>query len=79
VGDPVDPDQLVSASDIAHRLGLPRRQAVHWYLRNDDTFPEPVARVGNSGRRPVLIWYWPDVEAWAKDRWPEGRPTRRRR
>jgi predicted DNA-binding transcriptional regulator AlpA len=61
VGRRLDVDQLVGARDIAERLGLKHPQHVHSYRANDETFPEPVAQVG-----PALVWYWPEVERWAR-------------
>ncbi|HEV2070461.1 MAG TPA: hypothetical protein VGR26_11750 [Acidimicrobiales bacterium] len=65
----VDADQLVGSTEIAERLGLRRAQHVHWYRAHDPTFPEPIARIGAAG---AYVWYWPDVEAWARrgGRWP---------
>jgi hypothetical protein len=76
VGDRIDPDLLVGASDIAERLGFKRTQNVHWYFQHDDSFPEPVARIG-SGPKPTLVWYWPHIEVWSKAKWPDGRITER--
>ena len=57
----VDVDDLVAAADIARRLGVGKSTVVHdWRYRHPD-FPQPVTKVGS-----VLIWAWPDVEAWAK-------------
>ncbi len=64
MGRSVDASLLVGSQEIAERLGLRRYQHVHWYREHDPTFPEPVARIGTG--RGTLIWYWPDIEAWAK-------------
>ena len=54
-------DQLVGAAEIADRLGVQRPQVVHsWRARHND-FPAPVAQL-----RTALVWYWPDVERWAR-------------
>jgi len=54
-------DDLVSAADIAERLGVGKSTVVHdWRYRNLG-FPEPVKMVG-----PVGIWDWPEVERWAR-------------
>ena len=57
----VEPDPLVSASDIAERAGI-TRQAVSLYANGErgDGFPTPV--VGISGSRP--LWSWSAVAAW---------------
>ena len=53
-------DKLVGAGDIAKRLGV-KRQAVHnWRERHRD-FPQPEGKIEGG-----LVWYWPDVEAWAR-------------
>ena len=65
----VDADLLVGAAEIAHRLGYAGPQSVHYHLTAGRGFPEPVAEVG-GGPNPTLVWYWPDVEAWAKRKWP---------
>ena len=47
---------------------------MHWYLEHDVDFPEPLARIGKRG---LYVWYWPDIEEWARQK---GRlPARRRR
>lgn len=61
MGRRIDSEQLVGAAEIAARLGVKRPQVVHgWRTRYPD-FPEPVAHL-----RQALVWYWPDVERWAK-------------
>jgi hypothetical protein len=59
----VDADHLVGSKEIADRLQLKRVQHVHWLRQNDASFPEAVARIGASG---AYVWYWPDIEAWAR-------------
>ena len=58
-------DHLVGASQIAGRLGLRRTQHVHQLRRRDRTFPAPVLQLKDVARGAYL-WYWPDVEEWAK-------------
>lgn len=54
-------EQLVGASEIRKRLGLTRTQVVHvWRSRYVD-FPKPVAALDMG-----LVWYWPEVERWAR-------------
>ncbi len=57
----IEPDPLVSASDIAERAEI-TRQAVSLYANGErgEGFPTPVACV--SGSRP--LWKWSDVAAW---------------
>ena len=66
MGRRVDVDQLVGASDLAERLGYTRVQTVHSTRRRDPTFPEPVAFIGGGPQHRIMVWYWPDVAAWAK-------------
>ena len=62
----VDPDDLVSAAEIAHRLGLRDVRCVYdWSVLS--RFPKPVAR----SRRQ--FWYWPEVDLWAAEHHPELR------
>jgi predicted DNA-binding transcriptional regulator AlpA len=61
MGRRLDVDQLVGAAEIAERVAVKRSTVIHdWRHRHDD-FPQPVLRL-----RGVLIWYWPDVERWAR-------------
>lgn len=61
VGRRVDVDQLVSAVEIAARLGVTRPQAVYDWRRRHADFPEPVTRLG-----AVYVWVWDDVAKWAR-------------
>lgn len=61
-------DELVTAREIAERLGVARPQAVHTWRRRNVGFPEPVT-VG-------MVWRWGDVKAWAE---ATGHPKRGRR
>ena len=61
MGKKVDAAQLVGAAEIAIRLGVAQGRVVHVWRRRHDDFPEPVASL-----RSGLIWYWPDVERWAR-------------
>jgi len=69
VGRKVDIEQLVSANQIAQRLGVSHVQTIHTRRRRHADFPEPVLSFDR-----VLIWYWPDVRRWAHR---TGRLTRR--
>lgn len=53
--------ELVTATEIAERLGLADRHSVHNWRRRDLGFPEPAGRFGG-----VLVWQWADVEEWAR-------------
>lgn len=61
MGRRVDSEHLVGAAEIAARLGVKRPQVVHDWRRRHEDFPEPVAHL-----RQALVWYWPDVERWAR-------------
>jgi hypothetical protein len=57
----IEPDPLVSSSDIAERAGI-TRQAVSLYVRGErgEGFPAPIACVTSS--RP--LWCWREVAEW---------------
>ncbi len=60
----VNLDDLVGAYEIAQRLGLRHPENVHYYYRQDESFPKPVAAIGGPTIK-TLIWLWSEVEAWA--------------
>ena len=58
----VEPDELVSASDIADRVGL-NRETIRLYAMGavaSGTFPPPVARL----RKRSPFYRWTDVAQW---------------
>ncbi len=57
----IEPDPLVSLSDIAARTGLTRAAISHYHKgdRGDD-FPPPIARVTSS----TPLWDWASVAKW---------------
>lgn len=57
----VEPDYLVSLSDIAERSGL-TRQAISLYTKSErgSGFPKPVARVTSNSP----LWDWLEVTEW---------------
>lgn len=61
----IEPDHLVSLSEIAERAGL-SRQAISLYTRAErgEDFPGPVAKV--TSKHP--LWDWPEVAEWLFDR-----------
>jgi hypothetical protein len=61
MGRKVDIDHLVSASEIASRLGVRTSGVVHDWRRRYSDFPKPIARLALG-----FVWAWPDVAAWAK-------------
>ncbi len=65
MGRKVDVDHLVWTRTIAERLGLKRVQVVHYFFRSDPTFPRPVFTI-TGGVREIHLWYWPEVERWAR-------------
>jgi len=56
----VDISDLVSAVEVAERLGLPRSQIVHGWARRYSDLPKPIAELAIG-----KIWVWPDIENWA--------------
>jgi predicted DNA-binding transcriptional regulator AlpA len=68
----VEPDDLVTAAEIARRLGR-SRESVRQHivgLRGAGGFPAPVSSL--KGRSP--LWRWAEVAAWFADRHPDGLP-----
>jgi predicted DNA-binding transcriptional regulator AlpA len=63
----VDPADLLDAHEVAHLLGLARREAVSTYRRRYRDFPEPTIE-----KSRCVLWLRADVEAWARGR---GRDT----
>lgn len=61
VGRKVDVEDLVSASEIATRLGAQRPSVVHDWRRRHPDFPKPVARLALG-----YVWAWSDVANWAR-------------
>jgi predicted DNA-binding transcriptional regulator AlpA len=61
VGRRVAVEHLVSAKEIADRLGVARPQVVYEWRRRHPDFPAPLVTlsIGN-------VWNWPEVERWAK-------------
>lgn len=57
----VDPDDLVTISDIAARLQMKRNRVQMWDTRRETTeFPQPII-VTPGGTR---LWSWKDVQTW---------------
>src|SRR4051794_15608156 len=63
MAEPIDPDLLVGAQEIADRLGVAHMETVHNWRRRYPDFPQPVAQISRT-----FIWYWPDVERWNEER-----------
>jgi transcriptional regulator with XRE-family HTH domain len=61
----IEPDYLVSLSDIAERCGK-SRQAISLYTRGEraENFPAPVARVTSTSP----LWDWEEVAGWLSER-----------
>jgi predicted DNA-binding transcriptional regulator AlpA len=65
----VEPDDLVTAAEIAKRLGR-TRESVRLLIagrRGSGDFPPPVSHLRSRTR----LWRWSDVAAWAKQLTPE--------
>lgn len=61
----VEPDDLVTAADIAHRLGR-TRESVRLLIsgaRGQGGFPPPVSHLKARGR----LWRWAEVSAWCRE------------
>ena len=74
MGRKLDVDLLVDARQIASRLGWPRPQLVHYFVRTDESFPEPVW-AASDGRGGLRLWYWPEVDRWADRTGKRRAPT----
>ena len=57
----LDGEELVSAAEVANRLGLKRSRQVLDLRLHRFGFPRPVARTGRN-----LVWSWPQVANWAE-------------
>jgi hypothetical protein len=57
----VDVDDLVGTPEIAERLDISDLQTVGNWRRRYPDFPDPVIHI-----RQVMLWLWPEVEAWAR-------------
>jgi hypothetical protein len=64
----LDGEELVSAAEVATRLGLKRSRQVLDLRLHRFGFPRPVARTGRN-----LLSSWPQVASWAET---EGFPGR---
>lgn len=65
----VEPDDLVTAAEIAERLGR-TRESVRLLIageRGDGTFPPPVSHLRTRHR----LWRWSDVAVWSRRATPE--------
>src|SRR3954454_17851405 len=60
----LDGEELVSAAEVATRLGLKRSRQVLDLRLHRFRFPRPVGRT-----RRKRVWSWPQVASWAE---PEG-------
>jgi predicted DNA-binding transcriptional regulator AlpA len=63
VAEPVDPADLIDATEVAPLVGLTNPNGVSVYRRRYDDFPEPVVIKGRC-----LLWLRPDIEVWAAGR-----------
>jgi len=60
MGRRVDVDDLVTAGQIAERLGLAFAETVYNWVNRYPEFPDPVWHVGR-----IRLWLWSEVRAWA--------------
>ena len=59
---------LVRSGDIARMLGVVPSAVANWQRRRSSGFPAPVVTVSAEGTRPLHLWDWRVVEAWANER-----------
>lgn len=62
-------EELVSATDISHRIGVSRETVRTWAekLRGTQDFPSPRGSVGGGTRGATKVWAWADVVTWLRD------------
>lgn len=65
MGPKVDTSDLVSASEVAHLLGLAQHNSVTTYLNRYVDFPRPV--ITKSGGH-IRLWLRSDVVSWRSRR-----------
>jgi hypothetical protein len=65
------PDELAGLHEVAEILGVPKRTAARYVLRDD--FPEPLDRLAAGP-----VWRRVDVAQWGRDHLPlpSGRPAK---
>ena len=68
---PAEAADLVGAYEIGVCLGFEfDTMRVHTLMRDEESgFPAAVQRIGPAGG--TWIWWWPDVEKWAEEHYPE--------
>lgn len=57
----MDADKLVGAEELAERLHLSSPRRLHELRQRHPDFPAPLVIL-----RRAMVWYWPDVERWAR-------------
>ena len=65
MGQAVDPDDLIDASEVAQVLGLAQRNTVSLYQRRYPDMPKPVV---DLGRGRCKLWIRSEVERWHRGR-----------
>jgi len=63
VATPVDPDELLNATEVAQIIGLTNPRGISVYRARHKAFPAPVIDKGNC-----VLWLRSDVEKWAQAR-----------
>ena len=56
----IAPDEAITGSEVARRLGVSRERVRQWAQRDD--FPRPFARIG-----PSIVWRADDIARWAEN------------
>jgi len=65
VAHELDPDDLISASEVQAILKLSHPSSVTTYFRRYSDFPKPVVDLSSSR---VRLWKRQDIEKWQKNR-----------
>jgi predicted DNA-binding transcriptional regulator AlpA len=61
--DPIDPNDLLDATEVAGLLGLSSRTAVSVYRGRYEDFPPPLIE-----KSRCVLWHRPAIEGWAEAR-----------
>jgi glutathione-regulated potassium-efflux system ancillary protein KefG len=75
MGDPIDPDELIDAADVAKILDLAQPNSVYLYQRRYPDMPRPVV---DRGKNRAKLWVRGEVQAWARARRQRSAASRSR-
>ena len=65
MGELIDPDDLIGATEVQHILRLSHPNSVTTYLKRYPDFPRAVVDLSDSR---IRLWLRPDIEAWHRKR-----------